>query len=436
MNSESQDFEYDEASDEAFEASDEADEGSDEAFEASDEADEGSDEAFEASDEADEASDEADEASDEAVAAGEGDEAVDEEVSYQARLRADQDRNRRASWARQIAADQRLEAQRAAATQRDITGRIRSIQAGGRARVYSVGRLQGAGVVTAVLPNRRRSQMRIIPTLAPISEVNRLRAAITINDRRQAVATTSNSRAIASLAATQAAAVKKLSEQQVKSDRELGKRIVEGHNRLDKRITKELGSTSGGLGKHGKRMMRLLRRQRQRSIWNSILLATSAPFFAAYGDRKNPFGPNNLKLTGSLLGWMLVDEVVDQFASTKSKGWSGGASLFSYAAPVGNGATAYFLLNNKQHERFVSDVVTLNETGEAVVDVAGTKIAKDYIATFKAQGHSVVATVVGAGDGVAVRADLKDGTLTLKAPAEAKGRKVAFIVDTQAAAGA
>ena len=45
-----------------------------------------------------------------------------------ARLRANQDRNRRAQWARRIAADQRREARRAARIVQSITRQIRSIK--------------------------------------------------------------------------------------------------------------------------------------------------------------------------------------------------------------------------------------------------------------------------------------------------------------------
>lgn len=162
-----------------------------------------------------------------------------------ARLGANHDRNRRAEWARRIAADQRKEARRVATILQSITRQIRSIQTAGRTRLYSVGALQGAGVLTAILPNGRRSRMRIIPTLALIREVNRLRSAMTVNDRRQAIAIGKNSRAIAALAVAQAAAVKKLSAEQVKSDKDLRKRLVEAHNRLDRRITKELSGRRG-----------------------------------------------------------------------------------------------------------------------------------------------------------------------------------------------
>jgi hypothetical protein len=157
-----------------------------------------------------------------------------------ARHLTNQDRRRREAWARRIAADQRREAERAAAIVQNITSRIRSIETRGRTRPSSVGGLQGAGVVTAILPNGRRTRMRIVPTLAPITDVNRLRSVITVNERRQAIAVEKNSRAIAALAAALAAAVKKLTAEQVKSDRDLRKRLVEGGNLLDRRSAKKV----------------------------------------------------------------------------------------------------------------------------------------------------------------------------------------------------
>src|SRR5688572_26175109 len=257
------------------------------------------------------------------------DEAV--RVSASARLRA----QNRQLFAKRLATDHKREVQRARDTQRALTTRIRSIQVGAPTKVASVGALQGAGVVTAVLPNGRQSRMRIIPTMAPVREVNRLRTVVLSNERRQAVATRVNSKAIANLAVAQAAAVKRLTDQQVKSDKDLSKRIVEGHNRLDARITKELSGGSGLVDKHRKAMMRQLRRQRQRSLMNSVLLASSAPFFVAYGDRESPFAKNNLILTGSLLGFMVADEAVD-WLSPKPGMMQNVAQWWSYLAPIGN----------------------------------------------------------------------------------------------------
>ena len=53
------------------------------------------------------------------------------------------------------------------------------------------------------------------------------------------------------------------------------------------------------------------RRLRTRSTWDSILLASSLPLFAAYGERARPFGPHNLTLLLSQLVWLCGDELVD-----------------------------------------------------------------------------------------------------------------------------
>ena len=419
-------FEYDR---EDIEAEPEGDGSEDEGVDGEDEAFDQEDEAFmeadggeaEPEDEAEPEADGEDEAADEAV-----------QMSASARLQA---QNRQEFWARRIATDQRREAQRAADTQRAITDRIRSIQIGGPAKVASVGSLQGAGVVTAILPNGRRSRMRIIPTMAPISEVNRLRSVVQVNEKRQAVATSTNSKAIANLAVAQAAAVKKLTAQQVNSDKDLGKRIVEGDNRLDRRITKELSGGSGIMDKHRKRIMRQLRRQRQRSLMNSVLLATSAPFFVSYGDREVPWAKNNLILTGSLLGFMLADEAID-WLSPKPGMMQNVAQWWSYLAPIGNGALVYWLLGDKQHERFIVGFDTIPANiGSVEVDLAKDRIAKGSVDDFKNKDHVAVATVVGparATESVAATIS-NDGKLTLSAfpPSMATDLDVAWIVDTK-----
>ena len=354
------------------------------------------------------------------------------QMSASARLQA---QNRQEFWARRVATDQRRDAQRAADTQRAITDRIRSIQIGGPARVASVGTLQGAGVVTAILPNGRRSRMRIIPTVAPVSEVNRLRSVVVANSRRQAVATRINSKAIANLAVAQAAAVKKLTDVQVKSDKDLGKRIVEGDNRLDRRITKELSGGSGMLDKHRRRMVREIRRQRQRSLMNSVLLATAAPFFVAYGDREGPFEKDNLILTGSLLGFMLTDELID-WMSPKPGMMQNVAQWWSYLAPIGNGALVYWLLGDKQHERFIVGIDTIPVNDNKITrDLTKDKVAKGSIDDFKNKTHIAVATIVGpSAVNESVAASINgEGVLTLSVPLPSvtTALQVAWIVDTK-----
>jgi hypothetical protein len=443
------DFEYDEsmgeaedteAGDESYGAeADEGDEASDEgAFEAAE-----ADEAFEA-DEADESgtigsemeADEADEA-DEGFEAFEADEAV--RMSASARLRANEDRNRRAAYARRMAADQRREAQRAATAQRAITNRIKAIPITSRTRVATVGALQGAGVVTAILPNGRRTRMRIVPTVAPISEVNRLRSVVLTNEKRQAAAISTNAKAVTALANAQSASMKRLMAQQVKSDSDLSKRVVEGHNRLDARITKELSGGSGILDKHSKRMVRILKRERRRAMMNNVLLATSAPFFLAYGDRDTPFTVDNGIIAGSTLFWLLGDDVISSLSTNKSS-MQGLSSLWSYAAPIANGGGLYWWFRNKQNQRFVAGISAVPTDGKPLVVPVGTMLKKDGKSAFGNSEHAAVASFVDGGATGTVRAvlDKAAGTLSLSiinGVASLPGTaNVAWIVDTKAPA--
>jgi hypothetical protein len=442
------DFEYEaedtseaedtEAGDEGFEA-DEADEGDESVYEA-DEADEG-DEA----DEADEAVPmfEADEA-DEADEGDEADEAVDEAIrlSASARYRQERARRRQERYAQRVALSQRRDAIRAAASQRALQSRIRAIPLTRRTRVATVGALQGAGVVTAILPNGRRTRMRIVPTVAPISEVNRLRSVVITNERRQAAAIATNAKAVSSLASAQSAAVKRLTEQQLRSDKDLGRKLVEGHNRLDARITKELSGGSGIIDRHGKRMVAVLRRERRRALMNNVLLATSVPFFVAYGDRDSPFTVDNAIIAGSTLFWLVGDDVISSWAA--NKGFVQGlASVWSYGAPVANGAGLYFWFRKKQNQRFVAGITKVPVGGSLAtpVDIKGLlkKFGKYGSDDFAKKQHTVVATLVN-GNAVTngtVRASLTtDGKLTLSldpvasSPLNGTVVDVAWLVDT------
>jgi hypothetical protein len=305
-----------------------------------------------------------------------------------------------------------------------------------------VGRLQGAGVVTAILSNGRRAQIRLVPAPVPASEVNKLRAAFNASERRSASLDAANSRAISRLKRTQASAVSRLTAEQVKSDRELRKSIVDVHSKLDKRIATELSGQKTGLAKLRKRIMRQLKQQRTRALWNNILTVSALPFFAAYGKRSDPFHKNNLILTGSLGGWLVLDDVVDRFMGRgKGKGtsaWTTGANTWSYLAPIGNAATVHFLLKDKLHDRFITGVATGVTTTEKAVPL---DIPADSVEEFKKLSPKpiVVATVVG-GVGTATAKVGDDGRLLVSVSDLPTGNtgpvNVAFIVDSRPAISA
>lgn len=429
MNGEAFD-EYDEASDESFEAMDEADEAMDESDE-SDESFEALDEGFEAMDESDEAMDESDEASDEAIPST---------MTLSARLRAAQEQARgqqrerelRSRVARSIKAD----VSRAAATQRDITRRIRAINVGGPARSQAIRPLQGNGVVNATLASGRSARMKFSPPLAPIGEVNRLRAAVVYNDRQQSAALATQRRAIANLARAQASAASQLAAAQVKSDKDLGERIVQSYTKLDKRISSELSGGKGIVDKNNKRIMKWMKHQRHRQLANSVLLTTALPLYAAYGDAKDPFSRDNLILTASLAGFLLADEFISGIGgdAKRTKTWTTAATAWSWLAPVGNFALIHLLLKDRQHERFVAQVSKGNTDG-FLVDIP---IAKDSLEDFNAVSGDVpvVATLVAgpAGTDVQAKVDQKAGKVafTFKLPADTARSDVtvAWMVDS------
>jgi hypothetical protein len=336
-----------------------------------------------------------------------------------------------------------MEMQRAQAAQRAFQNRVRSIPITRTTRVSTVGALQGAGVVTAILPNGRRTRMRILPTVAPISEVNRLRGVVIANERRQASAITRNAKAVASLASAQTSAVNRITNQQLKSDRDLGKRLIEAHNRLDARITKELSGGSGILERHNKRLARVVKRERRRGMMNDVLVATSIPFFLAYGDREKPLTADNAILTGSTLFWLLGDDVISSFAKEKSS-WQTVASIWSYGAPVANGAGLYFWFRNKQNQRFVAGITTVQAGATATQNISDLLRSKDNIKDFNKNRHTVVASLVGkeVNGAVTVRTDVSsDGVLTVGVGPTASlppgtNVDVAWIIDTSPVATA
>jgi hypothetical protein len=291
--------------------------------------------------------------------------------------------------------------------------------------------------------------MRISPAPASAASVNRLRSQITANERRQASASAANARAIRQLGAAQRAAVAKLTSQVAQSDKALTKRILDGDAALDKRIAAAVAKLSSADGDQGRKAMRLVKRQQKRALWNSILLATSMPFFAAYGDVNDPFSRDNLILTGSLVGWMLGDEIVDKLlGDKKSPMLRAGSNFWSYAAPVGNAATVYYLMKDRQHHRFITGVSEIavsdlgSDKGKVTIEIA--EDSKKDFSKF-ADKARVVASLVSATDAdiVAVTATIekvsdKDDCRLVFTPlvrgsqVKADGTfKVAWMVDTK-----
>ena len=73
-------------------------------------------------------------------------------------------------------------------------------------------------------------------------------------------------------------------------------------------------------------------------------------------SRVGPFGANNLTLTLSLLIWLVGDEIVDAlFGSEEASPYPlRDTDAWSYLAPIGNLLAGWWLLGDRQHERFIT----------------------------------------------------------------------------------
>ena len=67
-------------------------------------------------------------------------------------------------------------------------------------------------------------------------------------------------------------------------------------------------------------LMRAVRDQRSRSLWNSLTLATAMPVFAAYGERSNLISTRNLLRTTSLGFWLVADDILGYFTPKRGAG--------------------------------------------------------------------------------------------------------------------
>ncbi len=410
-----EDVEDDDDDDEGFEDDDDDDEGfeddddDDESFESFEddgedfEDDDDDDEDFEDDDDDDEGFEAAEDEDDDESAA-ERSRRARIRIRRRRRIRKARAQSRARARRRAAIARQRRAARRARSSAARLARKLRGVARMRKLKLKKLSRMRGSGVVTAQLPNGRRTKMKITPALASLRSVNRLSARINANNRRQHKINASTSRSVKKLASAQSAAIKKLTATQVKSAKMLSGRIVKGDNRLQKAISKQSRSTKSVLAKHRRKTAAMLNRNRQRAIWNGILLATTMPMFAAYGSRETPFSRKNMTITASLLGWMLVDEyVLDQFMSKgkNAKTWGRIGSGWSLVAPVGNALTVYLLMRNQQHLRFMTGTAGSDDSaagsGTAVVEVP---VAKNYDGTLSAVQATIVSRPVAASGSI------------------------------------
>ena len=215
---------------------------------------------------------------------------------------------------------------------------------------------RGTRTVSAILPNGRVVWLRVDPPLSPAIELRHVADVAEHGTRWRVAATHSNSAAIRRLAQQIAVDAEALTNARAGRAEALRRRMVARHNAIDRRVSKAAARFRTAIAEQIKVENDTVRRLRRRDLWDKIVLATALPLFAAYGQRGNPFGANNLALLISLLIWLAGDEVSDALfgSNEKSPYPVRDTDVWSYIAPIANVLAGWWLMSGLQHERFVA----------------------------------------------------------------------------------
>jgi hypothetical protein len=232
----------------------------------------------------------------------------------------------------------------------------------------------GAGTITAVLPNGRIVWLRVAPSLATELSVERVAQTAALSAERRGAATREVAASVRSASSTLARDSARVTRTHLRRARVARRRLVKAYSRLDRRLAKAAGTARKSKKRARHVIDETARRLRTRSLWDTILLASAPVLFAAYGERARPFGPNNLTLWLSQLVWLTGDEVVDMIfgAEHKSPYPLDAPDTWSYIAPFGNLLAGWWLLDGRQHERFVVGRTPLSVGAAVITQIEGT----------------------------------------------------------------
>jgi hypothetical protein len=255
---------------------------------------------------------------------------------------------------------------------------------------------RGARQLTAILPNGRTLWLRVASPLAPAATVSQIAQLAETIAERDHVATVAHASAFDRLSRTVTDDTERIAQGRLEQAKALRRRIVDADHKVDVRLEKAREDFRARLDRQMQIDRESVRRLGRRDLWDKILIGSALPLFTAYGERDNPFGTNNLTLTASLLIFLAGHQVVEALFGSdaaKSPYALDDADAWSYLAPLANLLAGWWLLSDRQHQRFVTGMTTVNirshdandgtvfYRGRANVDLA-TRIGKDHFADF------------------------------------------------------
>jgi len=243
---------------------------------------------------------------------------------------------------------------------------------------------RGTGTVAAILPNGRTVWLRVAPRLAPAAAANHLALLAEQSARWRGAAIDANGHAIGRLSRHVVDDTERLTDAHLDRARALRRRILAGDVKVDRKLAHAVARHRS----HLERQMRIEResvsRLARRDFWDQLVILTAYPLFAAYGQRGSPFAANNLALLFILLIWIVGDEIVDAlFGSAEKSPYAlSDTDVWSYIAPLGNLLSGWWLLDDFQHERFITGVTAVPLEDKRPVVEGATRV---YTYRFEAE---------------------------------------------------
>lgn len=239
---------------------------------------------------------------------------------------------------------------------------------------------RGARHVSAILPNGKLVWLRVAPGLASATSLRE--AADRAEDAAQSRAIESAVHAfgIQRLASTLRRDVRTIAGHEVDRLARLRRASIAGDERIARRLAKARDELRARIAKQRVAEQQAVDRLARRDLWDKIVIASSLPLFAAYGEKGNPFGSKNLALTIALLVWLVGDEVRDLlFGSVNRSPYGRDMDAWSYLAPLGNLLTGWWLMSEYQHERFITGATSAFDTLDP--EPAVGKVRHQYVST-------------------------------------------------------
>jgi hypothetical protein len=216
--------------------------------------------------------------------------------------------------------------------------------------------LRSSRTLAAILPNGRVLWLDVGPAPATAASLARLADLARGTLRRRRAALQRQRIAIALVARLSAGAARRVARAKVARSRALRRQLTARTHAIDRRLAKARETLRKQRHRHIHVQRESVRRIHRRDLWDKLVLGTSLPLFAAYGEAGRPFAAGNLALMLNTLLWLVGDDVVDAvFGPEEPSPYAANElDVWSYIAPFGNFFSGHWLLRDFQHERFVS----------------------------------------------------------------------------------